>query len=96
MARLAEPEPSVEDAHDAILARDALAPALATLSEEEREAVALRFGADLTVPEMADALGEKLVTVEGRLYRALRKLRAAIATPGDEERAIAGSRDPGG
>ena len=44
-------------------------------SPEEREAIALRFGAELTVPEIAEALGEPLTTVEGRVYRALRKLR---------------------
>jgi RNA polymerase sigma-70 factor (ECF subfamily) len=58
--------------------RDALARALATLSEEEREAIALRYGAELTVPETARALGEKLTTVDGRVYRALRKLRAEL------------------
>ena len=52
--------------------------ALAGLSPEEREAIALRFGADLTVPEMATVLGEPLTTVEGRVYRALRKLREAL------------------
>ena len=46
-----------------------------TLTDEEREAIALRFGADMTVPEIAGVLGEKLTTVEGRVYRALRKLR---------------------
>ena len=45
---------------------------------EERDAVALRYGADLTVPEIAKLTGEKLTTVEGRVYRALRKLRAEI------------------
>jgi RNA polymerase sigma factor (sigma-70 family) len=55
--------------------RDALGRALATLSPEEREAIALRFGAELTMPEMARALEEPLTTVEGRIYRALRKLR---------------------
>ena len=55
--------------------RDELGRALATLSAEEREAIALRFGADLTVPEIAKLLGEPLTTVEGRVYRALRKLR---------------------
>ena len=30
---------------------------MTTLAEEEREAIALRFGAELTVPEMADLLG---------------------------------------
>ena len=29
------------------------------------------------MPEMAEALGEPLTTVEGRVYRALRKLRDA-------------------
>jgi len=59
-------------------ARDELGRALAVLSAEEREAIALRFGADLTVPEMAAVLGEPLTTVEGRVYRALRKLRDAL------------------
>lgn len=55
--------------------RSALMPALGRLSPEEREAVALRFGADLTVPEIAKLTREPLTTVEGRVYRALRKLR---------------------
>ena len=59
--------------------RDELMRALARLAAEEREAIALRFGADLTVPEMATVLGEPLTTVEGRVYRALRKLREALA-----------------
>ena len=59
--------------------RDTVAGALEGLSDEEREAIALRFGADLTVPEMARLLGEPLTTVEGRVYRALRKLREALA-----------------
>ncbi len=59
--------------------RDELLRALATLAPEEREAVALRFGSDLTVPEIASVLGVPLTTVEGRVYRALRKLREALA-----------------
>ena len=58
--------------------RDELTRALAMLSAEEREAIALRFGSGLTVPEMATVLGEPLTTVEGRVYRALRKLREAL------------------
>jgi RNA polymerase sigma-70 factor (ECF subfamily) len=58
--------------------RDELGRAMATLSEEEREVVALRYGGDLTVPEIAKLLSEKLTTAEGRLYRALRKLRAEL------------------
>jgi len=59
-------------------ARDTLSRALVTLSEEEREAVALRYGADLTLPEISKLMGEKLTTVEGRVYRALRKLREEL------------------
>jgi RNA polymerase sigma factor (sigma-70 family) len=58
--------------------RDLVSRGLEVLSDEEREAIALRFGADLTVPEIAKLTGEKLSTVEGRVYRALRKLRDAV------------------
>jgi RNA polymerase sigma factor (sigma-70 family) len=63
---------------EAVERHDSLTRALAGLSGEEREAVALRYGADLTVPEMARLLGLPLTTVEGRLYRALRKLRERL------------------
>jgi RNA polymerase sigma-70 factor (ECF subfamily) len=59
--------------------RDELMRGLTRLSAEEREAISLRYGAGLTVPEMATVLGEPLTTVEGRVYRALRKLREALA-----------------
>jgi RNA polymerase sigma factor (sigma-70 family) len=59
--------------------RDHLRRALNLLSQDEREAIALRYGADLTVPEIAKLQGEKLTTVEGRVYRALRKLRGELA-----------------
>jgi RNA polymerase sigma-70 factor (ECF subfamily) len=58
--------------------RDLVGRGLSVLSEEEREAVALRFGAGLTVPEIAKLTTEPLSTVEGRVYRALRKLREAM------------------
>jgi RNA polymerase sigma-70 factor (ECF subfamily) len=58
--------------------RDLVGRSLGALSEEEREAIALRFGADLTVPEIAKLIAEPLSTVEGRVYRALRKLRETI------------------
>jgi RNA polymerase sigma-70 factor (ECF subfamily) len=61
--------------YDAVDDREALHRALAALSDEEREAIALRFGGDLTVPEIANLTGAPLTTVEGRVYRALRKLK---------------------
>jgi RNA polymerase sigma-70 factor, ECF subfamily len=64
---------------DAVEHRDVVQRALTVLSAEEREAIALRFGAELTVPEIAETLREPLTTVEGRVYRALRKLRGELA-----------------
>jgi RNA polymerase sigma factor (sigma-70 family) len=58
--------------------RDELARAMTILSDEEREALSLRFGADLTVPEIARVLKEPLPRVEGRVYRSLRKLREQL------------------
>ena len=58
--------------------RQSLTTALAALSPEEREAVALRYGADLSVPEVARVLGESVTTMEGRVYRALGKLRETL------------------
>jgi RNA polymerase sigma-70 factor (ECF subfamily) len=64
---------------DSIDERDALQRALTALSTEEREAIALRYGADMTVPEIAALTEEKLTTVEGRVYRALRKLKDELS-----------------
>ena len=59
-------------------ARRTVAEALGVLSEEEREAVALRFGGDLSLKELAKVTGVKMTTAEGRVYRALGKLREAL------------------
>ena len=63
------------DAFSDLEHRDEVTRALGVLSPEEREAVALRFGADMTVPDMARVLGLELTTVEGRVYRALIRIR---------------------
>ncbi|HTX30132.1 MAG TPA: sigma-70 family RNA polymerase sigma factor [Solirubrobacteraceae bacterium] len=70
-----EGSPGMDRELEAVEQRDSLQRALATLSTEEREAIALRYGADLTVPDIAKLKGEKLTTIEGRVYRALRKLK---------------------
>ena len=72
--------PEGVDAFAGVEARDEIGRALGTLSGEERETISLRFGAELTVPEIAHVLGEPLTTIEGRVYRALRKLREALAS----------------
>jgi RNA polymerase sigma factor (sigma-70 family) len=63
---------------EAVSDRDLISRNLAILTDKEREAIALRFGADLTVPEIAKLTGERLTTMEGRVYGALRKLREAM------------------
>ena len=59
----------------AVEARDAISRALEGLSDEERDALALRYGAELTVPEIAKATGMRESTARGRIYGAMRKLR---------------------
>jgi RNA polymerase sigma-70 factor (ECF subfamily) len=58
--------------------RGSLTAALSQLSAEEREAVALRFGGDLSLREIAAATGQSTTTAEGRVYRGLRKLRETL------------------
>jgi RNA polymerase sigma-70 factor (ECF subfamily) len=69
-------EPTItRDPAVAVEARDAVARALETLSDDEQDAVALRYGAELTVPEIAKATGLRQSTARGRLYGAMKKLR---------------------
>jgi len=58
--------------------------AIERLSRREREVVALRFGADLRGPEIAEMLGLSLANAQQILSRALRKLRAVLE-PGDAQ-----------
>lgn len=60
-----------------------LAGALATLSPRDREIVALRFGGDLTGPEIAELTDLSLANVQQILSRSLRKLRVALETTAD-------------
>jgi RNA polymerase sigma-70 factor (ECF subfamily) len=61
-----------------VVDRDLVHRCLGALSGEEREAIALRFGSDLSVPEIARLTRASTTTIEGRVYRALRKLRAEL------------------
>jgi RNA polymerase sigma-70 factor (ECF subfamily) len=66
--------------------RSTVAAALGQLDEMEREAVSLRYGADLTVAEVAETLGVKVSTAEGRIYRGLRNLKELLEPAGDQPR----------
>ena len=52
--------------------------ALAELSERDREVIALRFGGDLTGPEIAELTGLSLANVQQITSRSLRKLRELL------------------
>ena len=78
LERLPQDPPGSSDELAAVEHRDQVQRALTILSDEEREAIALRFGGDLTVPEIAKVLKQPLPRVEGRVYRSLRKLREEL------------------
>jgi RNA polymerase sigma-70 factor, ECF subfamily len=58
--------------------RDLLNRCLAILDGPERETIALRFGAEMSIAEIAELTGEQPATIERRVYRALRRLREAL------------------
>jgi RNA polymerase sigma factor (sigma-70 family) len=60
------------------MASHEIAAALSQLGDRDREVIALRFGGDLTGPEIAALLGLTLANVQQILSRSLRKLRAIL------------------
>jgi RNA polymerase sigma-70 factor (ECF subfamily) len=75
--RVAALSPAAADELAAVDDRDLLQRRLQQLPDSEREVVSLRFGADLSIREIAVVLKEPETTIEGRLYRGLRRLRDA-------------------
>ena len=83
MGEGAEPgaaDPAIEHAD----ARDAVERALAGVTDDERHILLLRYYADLTVPEVAAALGVAEGTVKSRLSRLLARLREELAEGRDQ------------
>jgi RNA polymerase sigma-70 factor, ECF subfamily len=58
--------------------RDALLRAIGQLADDEREAVSLFYGADLSVEEIARVAGARAGTIKQRLYRARERLRETL------------------
>ncbi|GED99075.1 RNA polymerase sigma factor [Gordonia crocea] len=61
-----------------VLAADDLRRHLAVLTDRERDAVALRFGARLSSPEIGAALGISAPAARMLVYRAVGKLREVV------------------
>ena len=69
----------VEEPADRVIDRVVLHQAIATLSDGDRELIALRYGADLTAAQIAEVLGSRTHAVEVSLSRAIGRLRARLA-----------------
>ncbi|WP_285555291.1 RNA polymerase sigma factor [Actinoplanes regularis] len=68
-------------AHDRDLAL-IMAGELDELPADQRQLLVLRFYVDLTVPQIADALGVAQGTVKSRLHHAVGRLRDRLSTKG--------------
>jgi RNA polymerase sigma-70 factor, ECF subfamily len=74
--------PDVEspaDLEQETVTRLELSRALSGLSEQDRELLALRYGADLSARQIAELLESRTNTVEVALHRALERLRRQLA-----------------
>ena len=67
------------DLEEEIVSRLELSRALGTLTEQDRELVALRYGADLSARQIAELFGARTNTIEVALHRALERLRRQLA-----------------
>ncbi len=61
--------------------REALAEALASLPEAQREALLLRYGDGLARGEIAEVLGVQESVVKSRLFEGMERLRARLPRP---------------
>jgi len=96
-----QPIDEVDDRHDALIdigdtpdlgLEPELEQALASLGPRDREILALRFGGELSGPEIAEATGLTLANVQQILSRALRRMRAVMEEPEPAADAEASSR----
>ncbi len=76
--RRIEPALDAADPNDALVLRLALVDALERLPRRQREAVALRYLADLSVDDVARTMGVSAGTVKQSVHRALRTLRTSL------------------
>jgi len=70
---------TVPDPADRIVTRDAVRTALGSLSARQRACVVLRYYQDLTVPQIAAALGMRDGTVKRHLSEAMDKLAVQLS-----------------
>ena len=71
-----------------------LRTAVLKLSPRERDLVALRYGADLKVRQIAELLGERTNTIEVALHRALGRLRGLLDDEAPPAQGLASRENP--
>jgi RNA polymerase sigma factor (sigma-70 family) len=71
--------PATGELEGEALERMTVRAAVAQLGDRDRELIALRYGADLKVREIAELLGERTNTIEVALHRALGRLREHLS-----------------
>jgi len=74
--------PSIAGPEARLTASHEIVEVLSRLGDRDREVIALRFGGDLTGPEIAALLGLTLANVQQILSRSLRKLRSMLDESG--------------
>lgn len=84
--RLSRPEPDIDP--DAVEGpdRETLRRAVLNLAEKQRETVAMRFFSEMSIAEIAAALGVAEGTVKVHLARGLANLKRALESSGQEEK----------
>ena len=83
-----ERRPSIDDAVDntrALATRVSVRDAIATLPPRQRQAVVLRYLADLSIADMADAMGCATGTVKATLHQAMRHMRVELDDTEDDD-----------
>jgi len=77
-------EPGPEDVAMLRQDLDSVGAALATLTDDQREAIALRFFAGLSAKEAAHVMGRQEGTIRGLQFRAIAALRRQLGMEGAE------------
>lgn len=73
--------PTLPGPEERLSASTELTEALMRLSDRDREVLALRYGADLTGPQISELLGLSLGNVQQIVSRSLRKLKDLLEQP---------------
>jgi len=77
--RLPQLEPTADAPSDDFAVRDEIDRSVARLTPDEQVVLGLRFGRDLTIPQIAAQMGLPEGTVKSRLHHALEHVRVALA-----------------